>query len=352
MWSTNDDGALSALFWLFDSGMASVPAGPVLFMGAKPGEWTVRPGCREWQCEQAFAPYALALERAGLVVSEHTDASGFSATLLLPARQRQAARAALARALQATAPGGLVVVAVGNNDGARSVESDLRALLGAAQVQSKFKSRVIWGQVDPAAVDHARVAEWLQLDAVCRIGEGDEGFWSRPGLFAWDRIDAASALLLAQLPATLSGRVADLGAGWGALSRAVARQCGAVTAIDLFEADARALEPARRNLAEALADRPSLPMNVHWHDVTAGVPGQYDVVISNPPFHIGRADAPDLGKAFLDVAASALRPGGEAWIVANRHLPYEALLSGRFSSVDTVIQRDGFKVLHARGPRR
>ena len=59
--------------------------------------------------------------------------------------------------------------------------------------------------------------------------------------------------------------------------------------LDLFEAEARALDCARANLADA-----RVPVALHWHDVAGGLPGRYDVVVSNPPFHQSRADDPSL----------------------------------------------------------
>ncbi len=66
----------------------------------------------------------------------------------------------------------------------------------------------------------------------------------------------------------------------------------------------------------------------------------------NPPFHgQGRAERPDIGRRFIAVAAQALKPGGRLWLVANRHLPYEAELEARFGKVRTVAQQGGFKVV-------
>ena len=39
-----------------------------------------------------------------------------------------------------------------------------------------------------------------------------------------------------------------------------------------------------------------------------------------------RADRPDVGRRFIAVAAESLKPGGRLYLVANRHLPYEACL--------------------------
>src|SRR3546814_1102771 len=80
--------------------------------------------------------------------------------------------------------------------------------------------------------------------------------------------DLASALLAEHLPADLHGHAADLGAGWGYLSVELLQRCPGITALDLFEAEARALELARVNLAP-FATRAKL--GFHWHDVTAGL---------------------------------------------------------------------------------
>ncbi|NMW24374.1 methyltransferase, partial [Rhodanobacter denitrificans] len=172
------------------------------------------------------------------------------------------------------------------------------------------------------------------------------------GLFAWDRIDRASALLAEHLPTDLRGRVADLGAGYGYLSAQVVARCPRVEALDLYEAEARALEPARTNLARAKREYGrELAATIYWHDVTRGLAQRYDAIVSNPPFHQGRADLPELGRAFIVSAAEALVPDGRLLIVANRHLPYEAVLASRFHEVRTLVVREGFKVIEAVGVR-
>jgi 16S rRNA (guanine1207-N2)-methyltransferase len=67
----------------------------------------------------------------------------------------------------------------------------------------------------------------------------------------------------------------------------------------------------------------------------------------NPPFHAGRAADPGLGRAMIEAAARALSPQGQLWLVANRHLPYEAALAELFRQVEEIGGDGGFKLLRA-----
>lgn len=342
------DSALAALFVPFETAELALPAdGRVLFLRARAGlrlREMAQPG---WLCEQSFLPFAGDLARNGLRVGEPAADERFPLVLVLPPRQRDEARALFARALTLVAAGGTVVASMPNNEGAKSGEADLAKLAGSVQHLSKHKCRVFWAGAE--AVDQDLLAAWLALDAPREISGG---YISRPGLFAWDRIDRASALLAEHLPQDLHGRVADLGAGYGYLACQVVARCPRVEALDLYEAESRALEPARINLARAQSEcGRDIAVDVHWHDVTRGLPQRYDAIVSNPPFHQGRADLPELGRAFIASAADALLPDGRLLLVANRHLPYEALLSRRFGEVRTRVTQEGFKVIEATGVR-
>jgi 16S rRNA (guanine1207-N2)-methyltransferase len=229
-----------------------------------------------------------------------------------------------------------------NNEGARSGEADVRRLLGSAQSASKNHCRVYWAIRREDELNRCLLDEWLQCDAPRPIADGR--FISRPGIFAWDRIDAGSQLLAMHLPNNFKGRGADLGAGYGYLAAQVLAHSPDVTELDMYEADARALDLARLNLASI---HPTATLDFFWHDVTTGLPHRYDFIVSNPPFHQGRADLPELGRAFIAAADHALIPYGRIWIVANRHLPYESILGERFANVRTVATEHGFKVIEA-----
>ena len=112
------------------------------------------------------------------------------------------------------------------------------------------------------------------------------------------------------------------------------------------EADYRAIEIARVNV-------PSDKVKFVWADATAWrADAAWDTVVMNPPFHnFGKAD-PGIGIDFIKTAARALKPQGDCYIVANRHLPYEQTLNELFQNVSEVTKDNRFKVLYASKPKR
>jgi 16S rRNA (guanine1207-N2)-methyltransferase len=327
---------------LADGTIAMPEDGPALFLRARTGEALRRLPRDRILCQQSFKPAHDALARDGFAVGEGGQTHGLA--MVLPPRQREEGRALLVRAIRATRDGGTVLAAVSNLEGARTVEGDLKRLAGNVTALSKNKCRVFWARIEAARLDMAQMDAWETQDAPRTVADGR--FLSRPGLFAWDHIDAGSRLLIDTLPQGLKGRAADLGAGFGYLSHEVLARYPDIGHIDVIEAEARALEMARRNLS-TFGDRAS----GYWLDATGALPGPYDLIVSNPPFHIDRQDRHALGQAFIRAAARALAPGGAFWMVANRHLPYEETLKAAFRSVETAAQTAAFKVFHATGAR-
>jgi len=270
----------------------------------------------------------------GLAVARRAEPGQALAILCLP-RARAHARALFAEAVAAVGPGGPVVVDGQKTDGIEAMQRDLAQLgLGAAWVVTKSHGRC-FGLVAPDAPPAGWAAAWHEVAG---------GFLTLPGVFSADGPDPASVLLAGSLPARLPARMADLGAGWGWLSAQALRHEGIAT-LDLIEADADALDCARRNITDARA-------RFVWEDARRHRPATpYDGILCNPPFHAGRSADPALGQAFIAAAARMLGPSGSLWLVANRHLPYEEALAAAFAEVAEIASTASFRVWQASRPR-
>ena len=243
-------------------------------------------------------------------------------------------RYTLALALKALKAGGRLDVMAPKDKGGSRLKKELQAFgLDIAESAKAHHRRCV--ALRPETLEG--VDEAIAAGGPRRV-EGLDA-WSQPGVFAWDRIDPGTALLAQRLP-PLKGAGADLGCGYGALATVVLRS-PAVTALRLVDLDRRAVEAARRNVDDPRA-------TFDWADArTVEGAGDLDFVVMNPPFHDGGAEDRRLGQAFIRKAAELLRKGGVLWLVANRHLPYEAELDAAFKRVRPVADAGGYKVIEA-----
>ncbi len=304
--------------------------GAILFLGAEP-----HPELLELTAWQPLKPLADACKAAGMTLTEEPSGK-FSTVIFLPGKSKDEVLAGFARAHDFLAPGGRLVVALANLSGASRFEKELSRATPLLFTVSKNKCRAF--AVDNATPwDETLLNEWRELAKPRTIPGTD--FITADGVFSAAHIDPGSLLLAEKLPPSLYGRVADLGAGWGYLSRMALEKAPKIFHIDLFEADARALACARKNVHGNAA--------FHWHDVTTGLPEKYDHIIMNPPFHAGQVKDVDLGKAFITIAAAALKRGGTLHLVANRQLPYEAHLESLGLRSRIIAQDHAYKVLVA-----
>jgi 16S rRNA (guanine1207-N2)-methyltransferase len=282
---------------------------------------------------QGFRPDHDAFAAAGYGVAVSAPAGGGAAVLCLP-RSKAEARALVAEACARVVPGQPVIVDGQKTDGIDAMLRDIRARVDTSIPVAKAHGRVFAFPAGPAFSD------WAGAETVT-----EDGFITLPGVFSADGPDHGSLLLAAALPAKLPGRIVDLGAGWGFLARAILARDG-VRQLDLVEAEAAALDCARRNVTDPRA-------RFHWADAMGFRPdGAIDAVVCNPPFHVTRAAEPGLGAAFIKAAAAMLHPGGTLWLVANRHLPYGAVLTETFREVEETGGDGAFRLVRASRPVR
>jgi 16S rRNA (guanine1207-N2)-methyltransferase len=326
--------SLETLFLPLEHGDVS-PKGRVLFLGAAAHPYLENLDADLWQ---PFKPLARG------EIADIPDGKYSFALVHLP-KQVEEAKYWLALAVERLEEGGILLAAAANDAGGARIEGWFKELGIESTSYSKNKSRAVWGA---KSGNPSVLAEWKKNGAVRAKDIGDGLiFQTQPGLFSWDRIDPASRLLAANFPPALSGKVADFGCGTGYLSYRALENFPKVLSLALVEADARALGCAQTNLENVRGEK---EISAFWHDATKKLPDpsmQFDHILMNPPFHMGKKTDISIGTSFLSTASAHLKKNGALSLVANVHLPYEPVLETLFRNVKQVTVEGGFKILRA-----
>ncbi|MFI0191584.1 methyltransferase [Streptomyces sp. NPDC017082] len=164
------------------------------------------------------------------------------------------------------------------------------------------------------------------------------------GVFCADRLDVGTRFLLEHLPGPGPGRVVDLGCGNGVVGTAVA--LADPTAEVLFVDESYQAVAS----AEATYKANGVPGHAEFRvgDGLAGVAAaSVDLVLNNPPFHSHQATTDTTAWRMFTGAKRALRPGGELWVIGNRHLGYHLKLKRLFGNSQLVASDPKFVVLKA-----
>ncbi|MFE2508844.1 methyltransferase [Streptomyces naganishii] len=165
------------------------------------------------------------------------------------------------------------------------------------------------------------------------------------GVFCADRLDIGTRFFLGHLPDGRDARrVVDLGCGNGVVGTAMALTSPGAEVLftdESFQAVASAEATYKANGAPGHAE-------FRVGDALAGVPaGSVDLVLNNPPFHSHQATTDATAWRMFTGARRALRPGGELWVVGNRHLGYHVKLRRVFGNSQLVAGDPKFVVLKA-----
>lgn len=166
------------------------------------------------------------------------------------------------------------------------------------------------------------------------------------GIFCAERLDIGTRFFLRNLPKSSGPQhLVDLGCGNGVVgtAAALANPAAEVTFIDeSFQAVASAEATFQANLgADAEAE---FRVGDGLSDMPAGT---VDLVLNNPPFHTHQATTDATAWRMFTDSRTALRPGGELWVIGNRHLGYHLKLRRLFGNCEVVTSDPKFVILRA-----
>jgi 16S rRNA (guanine1207-N2)-methyltransferase len=258
--------------------------------------------------------------------------------LILPADRGNAlVRFWLSRAFALTKPSGRVLLAGDKDKGFERYYKEAVPFFGGGEILERSKGlrvgllekTLFEAPIQPPSERFVIEARGLKLE--CE---------ALPGVFSSGKLDSASKVLLEHLPNTAGKRVLDIGAGYGALGGLLALEGARVT---MLEDDWFSVQSIERTIG--LND---FKARVLHSDVDSSLErdAKYDLIVMNPPFHVGRDVILDVALEFIAAARRHLAHGGEIWLVANHFLPYEPALAS-LGMVREVARERGFKVLAA-----
>ena len=164
-------------------------------------------------------------------------------------------------------------------------------------------------------------------------------FTTDAGVFSRDGLDRGTEVLLNALPA-LSGRVLDLGCGWGAVGVALGARYPELEIV-MTDVNSRAAGLARRNLAEN-----GVGGQVLCGDGFAPVEGLFDAIVTNPPIRAGKAVIYGL----FAQARDYLKPGGALYIVIRKQQGAPSALKYLreiYAGAEIIDRGSGFHVIRA-----
>ncbi len=202
--------------------------------------------------------------------------------------------------------------------------------------RGRQKSRILLAR-DPKPVGSLPFPVRKQLD------EMDLEVVAHGAAFSGPRLDIGTRFLLDHVRRMKPDArdAIDLGCGTGILAVALAKARPQVSVVGTDQS-AAAVASARATAAvNGVADR----VTVLRDDAMTGVAGHSaDLVLCNPPFHVGAAVHTGSAIKMFSETGRVLRPGGELWTVYNSHLNYRGVMERLVGKTDVVGRNRKFTV--------
>jgi 16S rRNA (guanine1207-N2)-methyltransferase len=276
-----------------------------------------------------------------------SNTEAFRTVAMLLPKGRKFMRRWLFEAFLALQTGGRLWLAGPTQEGVKSAIADARALFGNAETVGYRGGERVAVAVkigrEPNAEGWAREAgilpgTWHEFEANLRGLH--MRFRTLPNIFSYDRVDAGTTLLIQNMEISHHAKVLDIGCGYGIIG-IIASRMGA-SHVDLIDSDLYSIAAARENIIINKA----LNTEAFPSDLFDAVSDRkYDIILSNPPFHTGKATDFSMISTMIAEARQILKPGGKLIIVSNKFLGYSHLMGASFEKVTCLHDTPNYVVL-------
>ncbi len=202
--------------------------------------------------------------------------------------------------------------------------------------RSERKARIITGILKNAPFEREETFRYFEYR--------DVKLANMANVFSSESIDIGARFFIEQFSRLPNAEhIADLGCGNGALSVFASQKLpnAQLTGFDeSYMAVASAKETFARNQL------------TQGHFVVSNLLNEaedetFDLILCNPPFHQQRRVTTDTARHMIKQAKFKLKPKGELWVVANRHLNYHIDMKRTFGNLETLNANPKFVVLRS-----
>ncbi|GAA3688847.1 methyltransferase [Arthrobacter ginkgonis] len=160
--------------------------------------------------------------------------------------------------------------------------------------------------------------------------------------FGGPKLDPGTRFLLEHLDGLpAAGEAVDLGCGNGTIAAFVALARPGLRVLACDQSASAVASTAATAAANGVADRVTA---VRDDALSALADGSKDLVLLNPPFHMGNTVHAGIALKLFADAGRVLAPGGELWCVWNSHLRYRPQLARLVGSTRQVARNAKFTV--------
>ncbi len=161
------------------------------------------------------------------------------------------------------------------------------------------------------------------------------------GMYGHQKVDQGTLLLLMELDVLLKdkpldSKIMDFGAGSGVLGLQ-AQKLG-FSQVNYSDAHSLACQSLALNLSRQ--EGPA----VYWDYMLSTEMNKYNIIITNPPFHVGSKSDYHLGELWIEALFRVLSPQGEVILVANEFLKFDEMAKPYFRKVKKLTKSSGYCV--------
>ena len=246
-------------------------------------------------------------------------------------------------AFRLLSPGGELWVSGLKNEGAKTIIAKTANLFGNGHAE-KYRSAYLGQFRKDTPLPLGEFLDTQNYPSLRLEKSSGMSFYSKPGLFGWNKIDKGSNYLLENIPLFLShfktppNSLLDLGCGYGYLTIGTRD-------IPLGKRAATDNNAAAILAMEKNAEFYGINVRVIADDCAASLSDTFDMILCNPPFHQGFDINSMLTERFLYTTKRLLSPQGSALFVVNRFIGIEAVATNHFLHIATLANNGSFKLI-------